>query len=60
MSSGTMLAVVASSAPDVVAPKTERFRVGYPLHTGLLEGINNKIKVLKRMPTDFGMTATSS
>lgn len=22
---------------------------GYPLHTGILEGINNKIKVIKRM-----------
>ena len=25
----------------------------YPLHTGLLEGINNKIKVLKRMAYGF-------
>jgi transposase len=26
---------------------------GYPLHTGLLEGINNKIKVIKRMAYGF-------
>lgn len=25
----------------------------YPLHTGLVEGINNKIKVLKRMAYGF-------
>jgi transposase len=25
----------------------------YPLHTGLLEGINNKVKVLKRMAYGF-------
>ena len=25
----------------------------YPLHTGLLEGINNKIKMLKRMAYSF-------
>jgi len=30
----------------------------YPLHTGVLEGINNKIKVIKRMA--FATTPTSS
>ena len=25
----------------------------YPLHTGILEGINNKIKVIKRMAYGF-------
>jgi transposase len=31
-----------------------------PLHTSLLEGINNKIKVIKRMATASETTTTSS
>ena len=30
-----------------------RVQVQYPFHAGVLEGINNKIKVLKRMAYGF-------
>lgn len=38
---------------STIDTNTKLLHCRYPLHTGLLEGINNKIKVLKRMAYGF-------
>jgi len=51
--------VLTSSISDQFANVLERYRDGiinhcdYPVHTGKLEGVNNKIKVIKRKAYGF-------
>jgi transposase len=43
----------ASGARRFLRPSPSVAQCRYPLHTSVLEGINNKIKVLKRMAYGF-------